>query len=77
MTLYTFYKTDEKVVYGTTANGKVFYFYSGFESANEAKKACIELHKKFHKEKHKNISDSLAEALTEPFFNSGEWSEIE
>lgn len=77
MTLYTFYKTDEKVVYGTTANGKVFYFYSGFESANEAKKACIELHKKFHKEKHPNISNSLAEALTEPIFNSGEWSEIE
>lgn len=77
MTLYTFFKENEKVVYGTTTQGRVFYFYSGFESANAAKKACIELHKKFQKEKHKNISDSLAEALTEPIFNSGEWSEIE
>lgn len=77
MTLYTFFKENEKVVYGTTTNGRVFYFYAGFESATEAKKACIELHKKFHKEKHPNISDSLAEALTEPIFTSGEWSEIE
>lgn len=76
MELYTFYKENEKVVYGTTVNGKLFFFFSGFESAKEAKTACIESHKQFYKQKHQRISDSLAEALVEPFFD-GEWSEIQ
>lgn len=76
MTLYTFYKSEDKVVYGTTINGNVFFFFSGFTSAEEAKQECINLHKSFKKEEHPNISDALAEALTEPFFK-GEWSEIQ
>lgn len=49
MTLYTFYKTDEKVVYGTSVNGKAYFFYKGFNSAEEAKKIIIDSADGFHK----------------------------
>lgn len=77
MTLYTFLKDEDKVVYGTTTGGRIFFFYSGFASAEEAKETCIELHKSFQKQAHSIISDSLAEAIVRPEFDAGKWSEIE
>ena len=49
MTLYTFFKDDNKVVYGTFAEGATRFFYSGFESAEEAKNATFEWHFNYRK----------------------------
>lgn len=76
MKLRTFYKSENAVVYGASVEGKLFYFFSGFSSAEEAKEECVKLHSSFQKENCPNISKSLARALTEPFFE-GQWSEIE
>jgi septal ring-binding cell division protein DamX len=73
MKLYTFFKQDDKVVYGTTVNGKCFFFFSGFASAEEAKDACVELHASFQT----GCSRAFAKLLVAPMFESAEWSEIE
>lgn len=41
MKLYTYYNQDNKFVYGTTVNGKSFFFFSGFKSAEEAKEFIL------------------------------------
>lgn len=41
MKLYTYYNRDNKFVYGTAVNGKSFFFFSGFKSAEEAKEAIL------------------------------------
>ena len=41
MKLYTLYKQNEKVVYGTAVDGKSFFFFSGFNSAEEAKETIL------------------------------------
>lgn len=76
MKLYTFFAENDKVVYCTTVNGKSFFFFSGFESAEEAKKATQELHLKFKKEQFPRTPTSLLECEIEMVL-SGEWSEIE
>lgn len=63
MTLYTYYKKDNKAVYATSVNGKSFFFFSGFNTAEEAKKAVLENREGFEK-------FWLETALV------GEWSEI-
>lgn len=42
MTLCTIYQENDKVVYGTFAEGNAHYFYSGFASTEEAKKAAFD-----------------------------------
>jgi hypothetical protein len=76
MKLYTFYCEDEKVVYGTAVNGKSFFFFSGFSSAEEAKQATRELHLKFKKEQYPRTPESLLVCEIDMVL-SGEWSEIE
>lgn len=75
MRLLTFLNENGKVVYGTTVNGKLYFFYKGFTSAEEAKEETMKRHEQYYKEKNPNISPSLARALVEPGL-SGEWSEI-
>lgn len=41
MILYTYYNQDDKVIYGTAVDGKSYFFFSGFESAEEAKEAIL------------------------------------
>lgn len=41
MKLYTFYSSENKVVYATAIDGKSYFFYSGFESAEDAKEAIM------------------------------------
>lgn len=64
MTLYTHYKKADKVVYGTTANGKCFFFYKGFQSAEEAKAEILAQYTGIEKVWHET---SLV----------GKWSEIQ
>jgi hypothetical protein len=49
MKLYTFFRENEKVVYGTAVNGKSFFFFSGFNSAEEAKQAILKTKKGIEK----------------------------
>lgn len=65
MKLYTFYQQDNKVVYGTSVKGKSFFFFSGFNSAEEAKQAILASYKGVERVWH------------ETSLNIGEWSEIE
>jgi hypothetical protein len=76
MKLLTFFNENDKVVYGTTTGGKLYFFYKGFASAEEARGETIKLHARFYREKSPNISLSLARALVEPALD-GEWTEIE
>lgn len=41
MKLYTYCNQDNKFVYGTTMNGKSFFFFSGFKSAEEAREFIL------------------------------------
>lgn len=45
MTLYTFYKDGDKVVYGTAIYGGDYFFFSGFETPEEAKKEILSKYK--------------------------------
>ncbi len=63
MTLYRHYKKDEKVVYGAAVNGKSVFFFSGFNSAEEAKQEILSHYEGFEK------------TWVETFL-IGEWSEI-
>lgn len=49
MNLYTFFKQDEKVVYGTAVYGREYFFFSGFETPEEAKQAILETKKGIEK----------------------------
>lgn len=49
MELYTLFKDNEKVVYGTSVDGKAFFFFSGFNSAEEAKQTILETKKGIEK----------------------------
>lgn len=63
MTLYKHYRKDEKVVYSTTMNGKSFFFFKGFNSADEAKQEILSHYNGFEK-------------VWFETFLTGEWSEI-
>lgn len=82
MKLYTFYREGEKVVYGTVANGKSVFFFSGFASAEEAKETTFDWHYNYQlsqlKPNPQGISrpTGLLKAEIEMAL-SGEWSEIE
>ena len=41
MILCTYYNQDDKVIYGTAVDGKSYFFFSGFESTEEAKEAIL------------------------------------
>lgn len=82
MKLYKFYENGAKQVFGTFAENKSQFFYSGFESAEEAKQTTIEAHVE---NKLKNIKPnpqgikpptSLIKTEVEMVFD-GVWSEIE
>ena len=76
MKLYTFYKESDKVVYGTFAEGKTRFFFSGFESAEEAKGATFKLHVELKRDTRPNCPTGIIESEVEMCL-SGEWSEIE
>lgn len=65
MKLYTYYKSGNKVVYGTSVRGESFFFFSGFNSAEEAKEAILA---------HYN---GVERTWHETSLNCGVWSEIE
>ena len=80
MKLYTFYCEDEKVVYGTAVNGKSFFFFSGFASAEEAKQATFEWHYNYRLSQMKPQGISRPTGMLKAEIEmvlSGEWSEIE
>ena len=64
MTLYTYYNQDGKVIYGTTVNGKSYFFVSGFESAEEAKEVILS--------RYTGIEKTWFQTSLE-----GEWSKIQ
>lgn len=83
MKLYTFYKESDKVVYGTFAEGKTQFFYSGFESAEQAKKATYDALLEYELSKLPPAKEGciqrprvMTEATVEMSLR-GEWSEIE
>jgi hypothetical protein len=76
MKLYTFYKCENKVVYGTVVNGKSVFFFSGFSSADEAKEATMKAHLEYKKADRPKAPVGMLQAELEMVF-SGEWSEIE
>ena len=82
MKLYTFFADENKVVYGTAVNGKSFFFFSGFNSAEEAKNATFEWHYQYRlsqlKPNAQGISrpNGMLRAEIEMVL-AGEWSEIE
>jgi hypothetical protein len=82
MKLRTFYKHNEKLVLGTFAEGKTQFFFSGFNSAEEAKEITLNAHVehivKNSKPNPQGIkpSTSLIKSEVEMVLN-GEWSEIE
>lgn len=82
MTLYTFYQENDQVVYGTYAEGKTQFFYSGFASAEEAKKVTFDLLVKDEAEERKPNAKGIHEPITMiearvRMFLKGEWSEIQ
>ena len=83
MKLYTFYKGNNKVVYGTFAEGKTQFFYKGFASADEAYKATFDLHLELELRKLPPVKEGciqrplgMTKAIVEMSLR-GEWSEIE
>lgn len=82
MTLYTFYQENDQVVYGTFAEGKPQFFYSGFASAEEAKKATFDLLVKYRVEQRKPNAQGIPAPITMietevRMSLIGEWSEIQ
>ena len=41
MKLYTYCNQNDKFVYGTAVNGKSYFFFSGFKTAEEAKEFIL------------------------------------
>lgn len=81
MTLYTFYRENDQVVYGTFAEGKNQFFYSGFASAEEAKKVTFDLLVNLVKQRKPNVQGvpapiTVIKAEVEMTLK-GEWSEIQ
>jgi hypothetical protein len=82
MKLYTFYNDKEKLVFGTFAEGKTRFFFSGFASAEEAKKATFDWHYNYQLNKLKPNAQGISrpsgmlKAEIEMSLK-GEWSEIE
>lgn len=76
MKLYTFYKSEDKVVYGTAVNGKSVFFFSGFASAEEAKAETKKAHLEYKKQDRPKAPVGILEAEIDMVL-SGEWSEIE
>lgn len=64
MKLRIFYRHNEKLVLGTFAEGKTQFFFSGFESAEEAKNTIL-------------LQYKGVEKIWWETFLIGEWSEIE
>ena len=64
MKLYTYCNQNDKFVYGTTMNGKSFFFFSGFKSAEEAREFILS--------HYTGIDKTWFEASLE-----GEWSRIQ
>lgn len=64
MNLYTFFRENDKVVYGTAVDGRSVFFFKGFVSAEEAKNAILAPFKGVERAWHET---SLI----------GEWSEIQ
>ena len=64
MILYPYYNQDGKVIYGTTVSGKSYFFFNGFESAEEAKEAILS--------RYTGIEKTWFETSLE-----GEWSKIQ
>lgn len=82
MNLYTFFKENNKVVYGTFAEGATHFLYSGFESAEEAKNATFEWHFNYRKSQlepnPQGITQSTEMLKAEIEMTlKGKWSEIE
>ena len=65
MKLYTYCNTENRLIYGTTVNGKHYFFFSGFKSAEEAKELLLA--------KTKGISKTILENT----LHNAEWSRIE
>lgn len=76
MKLYTFFKQEEKVVYGAAVNGKSVFFFSGFASAEEAKAETKKIHLEFKKQDRPKAPIGMLECEIDMVL-SGEWSEIE
>lgn len=81
MTLYTFYQENDQVVYGTFAEGKTQFFYSGFTSVEEAKKATFDLLVKCRVDQRKPNAQGIPVPITMieteiKMSLLGEWSEI-
>lgn len=82
MKLYKFYENGAKQVFGTFAENKSQFFYSGFESAEEAKQTTIEAHVAYKIEKLKpnqqGIKPPISLIKTQVEMSlDGVWSEIE
>ena len=76
MKLYTFYNEGENLVFGTFAEGKTRFFFSGFANAEVAKAATKKLHIALKRQNHPHAPIGLLECEVEMVL-SGEWSEIE
>lgn len=83
MKLYTIYKENDKVVYGTFADGKSQFFYAGFSSAEEAKETTFNFQLELElsklppvKEGHIQRPMSMIKTFVEMSLQ-GEWTEIE
>lgn len=82
MKLRTFYKHNEKLVLGTFAEGKTQFFFSGFNSAEEAKETTLNAHVEHIVKNSKPNSQgikpptSIIKAEVEMVLD-GVWSEIE
>lgn len=82
MKLYTFYKEGEKVVYGTFVEGATRFFFSGFESAEDAKNATFNAHYQYRLKQLKPNSQGISRPsgmlkAEIKMSLAGEWSEIE
>lgn len=76
MKLYTFFKQEDKVVYGAAVNGKSVFFFSGFSSAEEAKAETKKLHLEYKKQDRPKAPVGILESEIDMVL-SGEWGEIE
>ena len=76
MKLYTFYKENEKVVYGTAMNGKTFFFFKGFTSKEDAKEVTATAHLDYKIADRPKAPIGMLKAEIDMVL-SGEWSEID
>lgn len=76
MNLKTLYQENENVVYYTILNGKTYFFFKGFSTAEEAKQKTFNVYLNIKRNQRPKAPIGLLKEEID-YLLLGEWSEIE